>query len=225
MSRVDRINSAVDACSDVFTHLVATLAVPVADGVVAVLAAENMAHVLGFSWPVSIMTGVALEGVGIVTSKAALECHLFNQERGDKPPVLEWLAWTVATVQFAVGFALILVNAVLVDRMVLGLLCIGVLSATGTLAHMLRDDVRARANAQVPGATPKQTQNGHETDTPSIAQPGARERIMAYFVENPHAPTAQAARELGMVRQTVGNWRERLVAEGAIPQNGTGHER
>lgn len=220
MTKVNTINGANDAVADVFTHFVATWAIPVADGVVAVLAAQNMVQVLGFSWPVAILTGFALEGVGIATSKAALECHYYNQVRGDRPPVLEPLAWVVAAVQFAIGFVLILVNAVIVNSMVSGLVCIGILSATGTLAHMLRDDVRARANAQPPDATPKATQNGHETDTPTPAQAGARERVTAYFLENPHAPTAQAARELGMVRQTVGNWRERLVAEGAIPQNG-----
>lgn len=224
-SRVERINGAVNACSDVFEHFVATWAVPVADGVVAVLAANNMATTLGFPLSVSVMAGIALEGVGIVSSKAALECHYYNQTRNNKPPVLEGLAWTVAGVQFAVGFALILVNAVMVDRMVLGLLSIGVLSATGTLAHMLRSDVRARQSQQQPA--PVVASVAEEPPTvddivDAFAQPDKRQRLAAYFVENPHATNASAARMTGIPASTVRVWRQEMIEAGEIEHNGTG---
>lgn len=224
--RVDAINGAVDSCSDVFEHFVATWAVPVADGVVAVLAANNMATTLGFPLSVSVMAGIALEGVGIVSSKAALECHFYNQTRNNKPPVLEGLAWAVAGVQFAVGFALILVNAVMVNQMVLGLLSIGLLSATGTLAHMLRSDVRARQDRQLPApvvvnAMPRLVDVDQEPLT-AIEQASTRDRVAAHFVENPHDTNANAARLLCIKPGIVGHWRRQLTAEGAIPANGTG---
>jgi len=232
MSRVERINSSVNACSDVFTHFVATWAVPAADLTVAVLAASNMANVLGFSWPVAILTGFALEGVGIASSKAALECHYYNQVRNDKPPVLEWLAWTVAGVQFLVGFALILVNAVLIDRMVLGLLSIGVLSATGTLAHMLRDDVRARQSARS-AIDPDQvsenannyvqlgTKQGSNADL-ALAPATAKERVKLAYQADRHADKKDVAAALGLGESTVRKAYRELLLEGAIEHNGDG---
>lgn len=207
LSRVERINSGVNACSDVFTHFVATWAVPAADLTVAVLAANNMARVLGFPWPVAILTGFALEGVGIASSKAALECHYYNQVRNNKPPVLEWLAWTVATVQFAVGFALILVNAVMIDKMVLGLLSIGVLSATGTLAHMLRDDVRARQSAAT--VAPDSDNVAQDLAQPVIIEQPAttRERVLRYVEQHPDDTQDKVAEALGVSRQTVSNYK------------------
>lgn len=228
--RVDAINGAVDSCSDVFEHFVATWAVPVADGVVAVLAANNMATTLGFPLSVSVMAGIALEGVGIVSSKAALECHYYNQVRGSKPPVLEALAWVVAGIQFGVGFALILVNAVMIERMVLGLLAIGVLSTTGTLAHMLRDDVRAREKSPSPQATPQAQALVAETtisnapevaeSTQAVRQASARERVLAFYIANPTASQIEAASACELSRQRVGQLLAELEREGAISRNG-----
>jgi hypothetical protein len=222
MSRVERINGAVNAASDVFTHFMAVWGIPCADGAVAILAARNMAVTLGFPLGVAILTGFALEGVGIAAGKAALECHYYNQIRGNRPPVLERLAWVVAGVQFSVGFALILVNAVMVERMVLGLLAIGVLSTTGTLAHMLRDDVRARSHSADALPSPERVAEVIADLAPVAARPTKRQQLAAHFSENPHDTNANAARECGIPAATVRVWRQQLVEEGAIPHNGDG---
>jgi hypothetical protein len=218
-SRVDRINSGVDAGIGVFEHFAASLAIPVADGVVAWLAAENMVTTLGFSWPVAIMTGVALEGCGIVASRAALTVRYFNQTHKGEPPALEWLAWAILAVQFIISAVLVMVNTVWLNGMTFGLLTLATLSAVGTLAHMLESDVRARQSSadvapNAPVTPPEQAPIG--------AKPTKRERVLAYFKENPHETSAKAAEELGLVPQTVRSWRATLVATGALPRNGEG---
>jgi hypothetical protein len=218
MSRVERINGAVNAASDVFTHFMAVWGIPCADGAVAILAARNMAVTLGFPLGVAILTGFALEGVGIAAGKAALECHYYNQIRGNRPPVLERLAWVVAGVQFSVGFALILVNAVMVERMVLGLLAIGVLSTTGTLAHMLRDDVRARSHSADALPSPERVAEV----VADIAPATAKDRVMWAYRENPHADKREVAAALGIGYSTVSKAYRELLAEGAIEHNGDG---
>lgn len=201
-----------------------------ADGVVSVLAAQNMVGTLGFSRPVAILTGIALEGVGVVVSDCALKVHRYNQtRRSDEPPAMEALAWTVAGLQFAIGLVLISVNAVFVNQMVFGLLAIGILSATGTLAHMLADDVTVREGKR--GAAkvePQRAQVSHDERedlaafAPAVAQANKREAIRAYFLDNEHDTNVHAAQALGLDEKTVGYHRRKLVAAGEIPANGTG---
>ncbi len=216
---VDAINGVVDDFVGVVEHTAASIAIPVADGVVAWLAAENMVRALGFSWPVSIMTGLALEGCGIVVSRAALEVRYYNQTKAqDAPPALEWLAWTLLGAQFVIGGVLVTVNTVATSSMLFGLLTLATLSAVGTLAHMLENDIKARSHtADVLPSSDKVAEVVAE-----LAQPSARARVQAFYTENPHASQTAAASATGISRQRVGQLRAELLAEGAIPSNGDG---
>jgi len=213
------INGVVDDFVGVVEHTAASIAIPVADGVVAWLAAENMVRALGFSWPVSIMTGLALEGCGIVVSRAALEVRYYNQTKAqDAPPALEWLAWTLLGAQFLIGGVLVTVNTVATSSMLFGLLTLATLSAVGTLAHMLENDIEARRSERA--ALPSSAQVAEVVA--DLAQPSARARLQAFYTENPHASQAAAASATGVSRQRVGQLRAELLAEGAIPSNGNG---
>ncbi|MFA4974876.1 MAG: hypothetical protein WC683_19920 [bacterium] len=216
MTRVERINSAVDSVVEVVEHTAASLAIPVADGVVSWLAAENMVRTLGFSWPVSIMTGVALEGCGIVVSRAALRVRRYNQTRGAKPPALEWLAWTLLGAQFAVGAVLVTVNTVATSSMLFGLLTLATLSAVGTLAHMLENDVAETSHsADVLPSSERVAEVIAE-----IAPATAKDRVMWAYRENPHADKREVAQALGIGYSTVSKAYRELLAAGAIEHNG-----
>jgi hypothetical protein len=106
--------------------------------------------------------------------------------------------------------------------MVLGLLAIGVLSTTGTLAHMLRDDVRARSHSADALPSPERVAEVIADLAPVAARPTKRQQLAAHFSENPHDTNANAARECGIPAATVRVWRQQLVEEGAIPHNGDG---
>lgn len=230
-SRVDTWNSAVDsglsvvrhtvtATMDAFEECVGALAIPGADAAVAIMASQNMVRVLHMPLSVAIIVGIALEGVGLVTSRAALRCRFYNQTHRNEPPAMEWMAWTVAVVQFAIGLALVCVNAVWLDAMVFGLIAIGTLSATGTLAHMIENDVKARevnATAATPAAivAPEPPADSDVADTPE--QPvSAKDRVMWAYRENPHADKRDVAKALGIGYSTVSKAYRELAAEGAI---------
>ncbi len=215
---VDMINGFVEDVVGVVEHTAAAIAIPVADGVVSWLAAENMVRALGFSWPVSIMTGLALEGCGIVVSRAALAVRYFNQTHRGEPPALEWLAWLLLGLQFVIGGVLVTVNTVATSSMLFGLLTLATLSAVGTLAHMLENDIEARRSERA--ALPSSAQVAEVVA--DLAQPSARARLQAFYTENPHASQAAAASATGVSRQRVGQLRAELLAEGAIPSNGNG---
>lgn len=223
MTRVERINNVVDsglgvirhavtATVDTFEECFSAVAIPGADAAVALLAAQNMVQQLGFSLSVAIITGVALEGTGLVTSRAALRCYDYNQTRAPgSPKALAWLAWTLVGLQFGIGCVLVAVNTVAANAMLFGVLTVALLGSIGTLAHVIEAQVKARQSSATIAAA-----------TEPVAQPPARERIMAYFVENPHDTSAHAATELSIPPATVSKWRRQLVADGAIPANGDG---
>lgn len=211
----DTVNGCVDDVVGVVEHTAASLAIPVADGVVAWLAMENMIRVLGFSRPVSIMTGLALEGCGIVTSRAALAVRHFNQTRAEgEPAALEWLAWALLGVQFVVGGVLVTVNTVATGSMLFGLLTLATLSAVGTLAHMLENDVKAREENAKP-AQPAQPDTRDLLDVAQelaqpviLEQPGTtRERVLRYYDTHPSAKQQECADALGISRQLVSSYR------------------
>jgi hypothetical protein len=212
------------------TTVVEVVSIWSADAIVAVLASANMVQTLRFSWPLAIITGIALEGVGVVVAKSALHVRRYNQslQPGDKP-ALEWLAWSIVAFQFAIGAVLICVNAVWTNAMTFGLITLSLLSGTATLAHMLSQDVQAREARREAKhdvlPSPEQVAEVIADLAPSaqdVAPVGNRERVMWFYNENPHASPTQAARELGMNRQTVTNWHDKLLAENAIPHNGDG---
>ena len=215
---VSKTNGFVDDVVGVVEHTAASLAIPVADGVVAWLAMENMIQVLGFSRPVSIMTGLALEGCGIVTSRAALVVRHFNQTRADgEPAALEWLAWSLLGVQFIVGAVLVTVNTVATGSMLFGLLTLATLSAVGTLAHMLENDVKARKNSPSvqDDAQPAQDDARDLVDMAQelaqsviIEQPGStKERVLRYIEQHPDAKQQAVADALGVSRQLVSQYK------------------
>jgi hypothetical protein len=220
---VSKTNGFVDDLVGVVEHTAATIAIPVADGVVAWLAAENMIQVLGFSRPVSVLTGLALEGCGIVASRAALAVRRYNQTRAnDQPPALGWLAWSLLGAQFLIGAVLVTVNTVRVDAMTGGLLTIAALSSIGTLSHMLENDVKAREENAKPAQPVAQTAQAPaqpaERDLVDVAQelaqpiiieqPGTtRERVLRYYDAHPRTTQQECADALGISRQLVSNYR------------------
>ena len=202
---VSAINSTVDDIVGVIEHTAASIAIPVADGVVAWLAMENMIRVLGFSRPVSIMTGLALEGCGIVVSRAALGVRYYNQTRPQsEPPALEWLAWLLLGLQFVIGGVLVTVNTVATSSMLFGLLTLATLSAVGTLAHMLENDVKAREKSPSPQVVLPEI-----ADAPlEVAETATtRDKVLAFYRENPSASQQTCADALGVSRATVGIYR------------------
>lgn len=202
---VSAINSTVDDLVGVIEHTAASIAIPVADGVVAWLAMENMIRVLGFSRPVSIMTGLALEGCGIVVSRAALGVRYYNQTRPQsEPPALEWLAWLLLGLQFVIGGVLVTVNTVATSSMLFGLLTLATLSAVGTLAHMLENDVKAREKSPSPQVVLPEIADA----PPEVAETATtRDKVLAFYRENPSASQQTCADALGVSRATVGIYR------------------
>jgi len=201
------------------TTVVEVVSIWAADAIVAVLASANMVQTMGFSLALAITTGVALEGVGVVVAKSALRVRRFNQSLrpGDKP-ALEWLAWLIVAVQFGIGAVLICVNGVWVSAMTFGLITLSLLSGTATLAHMLSQDVQAREALRDNAPSVQASAQAAQED----AQAAPRDRVMAYFMENPHAQKTVAAQALGMTRQAVSYWYGKLAEEHAIPANGDG---
>lgn len=239
-SRVERVNGWADSTRHVVTHwftgaidtveeCFAGASILVADGVVAWLAAENMVTALGMSLPLAIGTGIALEGAGLVTSRAALKVRYYNQTRpSGEPAMLEWLAWTGLVLQFVIGLLLVVVNTVAVNARLWGLIPIATLSAIGTVAHLLENDVKARETgtksaipaASVAPAAPVanvEVTLEAETVTPELT---SMERVLNYYREFPTAKQEAVAKACGISRGRVGQLLAEAKEKNLIRSNG-----
>jgi small basic protein len=233
MSRVERINGAVDSTLGVVRHIVtatvdafeecfASVAIPGADAAIALLAAQNMFTQLGFSLAVSAITAISLEGVALVANRAALRCRYYNQTHKGEPPAMETLAWGLLVLNFLIGIVLVVVNTVAVDARMWGVISVAFLGSVGTLAHVIENDVKAREVGAKPATAVLPSPDRIEQVIADIAPATAKDRVMWAYRENPHADKREVARALGIGYSTVSKAYRELRAENAIPANGDG---
>ena len=213
--QVDTINGAVDSGLSVVRHAVtatvdafedcfASVAIPGADAAIALLAAQNMFTQLGFSLAVSAITAISLEGVALVANRAALKCRYYNQTHKGEPPAMEGLAWSLLVLNFLIGIVLVVVNTVWVGAMTFGVISVAFLGSIGTLAHVIENDVKAREKSPSPQVVLPEV-----ADAPlEVAETATtRDRVLAFYRENPSASQQTCADALGVSRATVGIYR------------------
>lgn len=238
-SRVERINSAVDsglgvvrhtitAAVDAFEDCFASIAIPGADAAIALLAAQNMVQQLGFSLGVAIITGVSLEGVGLVANRAALRCRYYNQTHKSEPPALEKLAWSLLVMNFLIGIVLVVANTVWIGGMMWGVISVAFLGSIGTLAHVIENDVKARETSAKPAASlapaaplaSNAVAESFTLDAPVAPLATTRDRVLAFYRENPSATQEAAALAVGVNRSRIGQILKELEDKKIISRNG-----
>jgi len=199
------------------------IAVPAADALVAFIAARAVMNLLDMPFWMALVAGVALEGVGQLVAEVPFAQRYYNQTlREHETPVMELVGWIVFGFHTVFSVGLIAVNIIRPDWALFGVAAMAVLSLTGTIAAVLRNDCRQRSAAREAGAKPTAIV-AHEqaTDSEAIEPVAPKQRVMAYFTENRHDTATNAARALGIPLSTVTKARRELLAEGAIG-NGNG---
>lgn len=148
----------LDGLGRVFEHTtdaLSLIAIPLADGVVSIVAAQVVAESLGLPLWLAYGAGFAMEGAGVLAAKVPLEQHRFNQEKDTadhKAP--ELFGWITFAVQTAFSTVLIVLNAVGPEARlfgipwltlpVFGMMTLSVQSLAATVAAGLYADIRQR---------------------------------------------------------------------------------
>lgn len=170
------------------THALSLVAVPVADGVVSIVAARAVAQMLGFPMWLSIAAGVAMEGVGVLVADVPMAQRRFNQTRSDgEPAVMADLGWVVLGVQSVFSITLIVLNAAGMGATlfgmtpaVFGMLTLGVQSFTATIAAVLHEDLKQRNAAR----TRRQDSDRRERERAKAERRAARQTAKPAPVPN-----------------------------------------
>lgn len=199
------------------------IAVPAADALVAFIAARAVMNLLDMPFWMALVAGIALEGVGQLVAEVPFAQRYYNQTLGEhETPVMEWAGWTVFGFHTVFSVGLIAVNIIRPDWALFGVAAMAVLSLTGTIAAVLRNDCRQRSGARSHSAVALPSPERVAEVIADMAPATAKDRVMWAYRENPHADKREVAQALGIGYSTVSKAYRELLAEGAIEHNGNG---
>jgi len=204
--------STLQSVNRVLVQIVVITGIWAADAVVSVRTGNNLIAFLGWDTFSAVLAAIALEASGVMASVSALQLHRFNQQRGSQPAAPEGLAWVVAAVQVAISVAIMILSAFVANGVVISGVLIALLSATATASMVLHEDCQVREKQRDISPSPQ----------PHAPVPSARDKVLAFYLENPHAKQQAVAEATGVCRQRVGQLRQELLAEGAIDGDGEG---
>jgi hypothetical protein len=215
-SRVENLGATLAKVRDGLADVLAELGGWIAPIPTAYFTSTAGMSVLHWPAPVAITIGVVVELLGvssIATWLSLREWNVTHRDGSSRAPT--WLASiVVGCYVFAIG-ALTVALKFRPDLAAYASLLLPLLSLAGMMTLALRAEHRRRL-AGSPSA-------------PVIAAPASvaeqvapKQRVMAYFMENPHDTATAAAKMLAIPLSTVTKARRELLAEHAIPGDGEG---
>lgn len=225
-----------DGLRRIIEHVMAffsDVAVPAADALVAFIAAKAVMNLLGFPWWIAVVAGLAMEGVGQLVAETPFKQRFVNQTlEENEEPVPAWAGWTIFIFHtvFSVGF--LVVNVVRPDLALFGIVAMAVLSLTGTIARVLRNDCNQilarreqRNNKETPivqGETSAWNDAANETDAATKHEWTERQqRIADAMRENRFASYDELAK---MTKLTKGVVYREVKEHMGVGSNGHGWE-
>jgi hypothetical protein len=227
------------------TDALSLIAIPVADGVVSIVAARALAQSLDFPMWLAVGAGFAMEGAGVLVAKVPIEQHRFNQDNdGADAKAPEALGWVMFAVQTVFSTGLIVLSAMgpgvrlfglgWLTLPVFGMMTLSVQSLAATVSAVLNADIkqreysrtrrldsehRERERAKAERRAARQTAKS----APVRNEPERTERqaaIVRYAMEHRDASLDQIAEAVGTSKTTV---HKETVAVG-MKKNGHGWE-
>lgn len=245
---VDFLTVEVVAALDRLTDPIAALAPWAAPIPTAFLVGSATVEHLGWPRPIGIVAAVIVESLGLATTATALELYQYNQIRRKLDPSAPfWLAAGLVGVYFIVATVLTVLLDVWDMASAYAPVLFPVLSLAGVTTLALRGDHKRRLSAikeakEERKRTNRQPNMGAQLGAQETAQDalaagraqaqlnaqarkvGRINQLLELYASNPMMAPADAARELGVHRNTIHNDLKELETAGRVRKNGHGVE-
>lgn len=239
---LDFVSGLENLLTRLFVRLV-PLCAPIPTAWLLYMAAVNN---LGWSNGVAFAGALVVEGLGFSAVSVALTLYQYNQSKRKTDPAGPlWLALLAVSVYFVSALALTVFTKISPGLAAYAAAVFPVITLTGALTWALHvdHDLRLQAideqkrkgkrkgNRQAdPGETSNRPSgNGKINGELSKLQAGKQAKLDArldalldIYRDDPKAGPTEAAREIGVTRQTVYSYLDRLEAAGKIRRNGHG---
>jgi hypothetical protein len=206
-------------------------------------------HLQWPAW-VGIVTAVIVESLGLATAATALELREYNQAKRKSDPAAPFaLAATLVAIYLVVALGLTVALDIVPTLAVYAPAVFPLLSLTGVTVLALRGDHRRRletietdrqerqAKRQArrqgsyqetnTGASSGSSNNGKSDATLDVLKAGRKAKrdarldaLLSFYRDNPDAGPSDAARAVGVSRQTIYTYNAELEATGRLRKNG-----
>lgn len=189
-------------------------------------------------WPlaIGIIAAIIVESLGLATTATSLELYQYNQgRRKSDPPAPFQLSVVLVAFYFIVATGLTVALDIFPALARYAPAIFPALSLTGVLVLALRLDQRRRAQAfAVEKAERKERRQVPVSNNMSnfdkmhagrkTKLDNRLDTLLDIFTDSPGMPIADAARQVGVSRQTVYSYLDQLEQKGQIHRNGHGVE-
>ncbi|GAB4577532.1 MAG: hypothetical protein Fur0022_02630 [Anaerolineales bacterium] len=197
------------------------------------------ATVIHLSWPgwVGVISAIIVESLGLATTATALELREWNaHKRKVDPQAPVWLAFGLVGLYFVTATGLTIALDIFPSLATYAPAIFPLLSLAGVTVLVLRRDHRRRVEAVKKDKEARKAvrQKGvkvskiQKFDTlqagKTIKKQRLLESLLAAYRETPGLSVTDAARQVGVTRQTVYNWLNELESDERIHRNGQGVE-
>lgn len=192
---------------------------------------------LGWPWPVAIVAAVIVESLGLGATATALTLWDYNRSRRKVDPGAPvWVAAGLVGVYFVIAVLLTVALDIVPTWAAYAPGLFPVLSLTGVTVLALRSDHRRRLAAIAAERAERKAERQARRQVSSVKRQSVNRKVdgrqsvqvsnelLTLYTGEPMATPTQAARALGVSRQTIYNQLEALEGAGRIRRNGHGVE-
>ena len=248
--KLDKLRNQVGKVETFVTDMVAILSPYCAPLPTAYLVGRATVEYL--AWPVwvAFIAALVVESLGLASVATALELREYNQERRKSDPVAPFtLAAALVGIYLVVAVGLTVALDIAPVLAVYAPAIFPLLSLCGVTVLALRGDQRRRVGAietvkaerkakrqttrkaAVVGLSESASNNGKSyanLDTLQAARMSKRDAridaLLTFYLDNPEAGPSDAARAVGVSRQTIYSYQSELEEAGKLKANGAGWE-
>lgn len=202
----------------------------------ALVVGRTVEHLHWQPW-VAWVAGIAIEGLGFASMNMALTLYQYNLTKRQKDPKAPTVAAIIISVIY---FVTVIFLTVALDTApalaIYAPVAFPLISACGAgllvlrYNHVKRLGDIAETKAKEKAAREQRKQEVQQTDT-VVSQPkqveqvvSRTEQVLAYYKNNPLASQKDAASEIGVSRQYIGQVLQKLESDEVIKRNGHGIE-
>lgn len=243
---IQELRNWIDQAESFAADIVAKIAPWIAPIPTAYLVGRATIKHLNWPFLIGLVAAIIVESLGLATTLTALELRDYNKsKRKSDPPAPFWLAAILVGTYFIVALGLTVALDIFPEQAIFAPGIFPLLSLCGVTILALRADHGRRLKAikadkqerketrqrrrresrqMTTSEMSKTTSNSGKMDADFDTLQAARlakkeqrlDALLKFYLDNPEAGPTEAAREIGVVRQTVYNYNDELEAAGYI---------
>jgi len=243
---IQELRDWIDQVESFIADIVAKIAPWVAPIPTAYLVGRATINHLNWPFLIGLIAAVIVESLGLATTLTALELRDYNKSKRKSDPAAPfWLAAILVGTYFIVALSLTVALDIFPEQAIFAPGIFPLLSLCGVTILALRADhgrrlkaikadkqerkearqkrrreKRQLATSEMSKTTSKDGKMDVDFDALRAARlakkEGRLDALLRFYLDNPKAGPSEAAREIGVVRQTIYNYNDELEAKGYI---------